>query len=198
MTSNVARYHIGAIALHWVVAFVLIANLLLGLLLEDIADADKFQAYQWHKSLGVTVLLLGVLRLVWRLTHMIPADLPNFKPWEITVSKITHVLFYVLMIGIPLTGWMIVSASPRNFPTMLFGLLPWPHLPFLQGFVDQKEVMKSISDVHGALAYGILVLLVLHVGAALRHHFMLKDDVLLRMTPAWKEKCLRKIRGEKV
>ena len=196
--SSVQRYHTVAIALHWVVALVLIGNLVLGILLDDIPSGpDKFAAFQLHKSLGITVLLLGLVRLFWRLAHKPPAYPASMAGWEKIVAHATHWIFYVLIIGVPFTGWMIVSASPMNMPTLLFGVIPWPHLPFFDGVADRKALQESIGDVHGFLAYSVLVLLVLHVGAALRHHFMLRDDTLMRMTPSRTEKFLRFIRGEK-
>jgi cytochrome b561 len=197
MTNSVLRYHAGSILLHWLVALFLIANLVLGLLLDEFKGPDKFTAFQLHKSLGITVLLLSVLRLVWRLVNKAPPDLASMASWERIVAKITHVLFYALMIGIPFTGWMIVSASPFNLPTVLFGVIPWPHLPFLQGFENQKALAHQIGDVHELLAYAFIVLFFLHIGAALRHHFMIKDEVVLRMTPSWMAGFLQFLRGEK-
>jgi cytochrome b561 len=195
--SNVQRYHAGAIILHWLVALLLLGNIALGLMLDSFEGGDKFSAYQYHKSIGITVLLLGILRLIWRFTHR-PPPFPDHMPaWEKIVAHATHWLFYALIIGIPFTGWLIVSASPMNLPTMLWGVIPWPHLPFFDGMENRREIQKSIGEIHEWLAFGTLGLWVLHVGAALRHHFMMRDETVLRMTPAWLEKSLRFIRGEK-
>lgn len=196
--SGIQRYHVGAIILHWVVALFLLATLFLGLFLDQIPNGpDKFTAYQLHKSLGISVLLLGVFRLIWRLTHKVPALPADMPAWEKLVAHVTHWIFYILIIGIPLSGWALVSASPLNIPTMLYGLVQWPHLPGFDMVENRKALKDMIGDVHEFLAYSVLVLFVLHVGAALRHHFIMRDETILRMTPAWMEKLLRLLRGEK-
>lgn len=168
-----------AIALHWMIGLAIIFMLGLGLLLEDIPDNYKFQAYQFHKSLGLTILALSVFRLIWRLTHRPPPLPPEMKPWEVFAAKLSHYAFYVLMIGIPLTGWALVSASPLNFPIMWFGVFEWPHLPF----TPNKDVSGSFGEIHEVLAYLTIILLCLHIGAALKHHFIDKDNVLTHMLP---------------
>ncbi|MBL8641798.1 MAG: cytochrome b [Alphaproteobacteria bacterium] len=170
-----------AIILHWLIGLAIIAMIAMGLILEDIPDDYKFMAYQLHKSIGLTILGLSFFRLFWRLTHRPPALPVNMKPWEIWAAKLTHIGFYVLMIGIPLSGWALVSAAPPpyNFPIMWFGLFEWPHLPVT---VD-KELSHDFAEVHETLAYLTIILLGLHVGAALKHHFINKDNVLARMLP---------------
>lgn len=196
MRSEVKRYHAVAMSLHWLIAFGILANLLIGYFLEDLRGADRFFYYQLHKSIGITVLLLSVLRLVWRLLNPPPAYPTTMKRWEVVVSHITHGLFYVLMIGVPLLGWLIVSASPKNIPTVLFWTVPWPNLPF-DWAEDRKALSHLFGDLHSLFAYGTLGLLCLHVGAVLRHHWLMKDEILLRMTPPFAAPLLRFIRGEK-
>ncbi len=201
MTESIKRYHCGAILLHWLMAVLIIGNLVLGILLEDIPDDQKFQFYQLHKSLGISVLVLTVLRIVWRFMHPAPALPSSLKAWEAWAVKITHSLFYVLMAAIPFSGWALVSASPKNIPTILFGVIPLPKLPFFDGVVDveaRKELSHSIGEVHELLAYTLLILLALHVAAAIRHHWLLKDETILRMTPKWCEGLLQKLRGKNV
>lgn len=197
MTDDVQRYHKVSIILHWLIGFALIANLALGVMLEDIPDAMKGQFYQLHKSLGISVLLLTALRILWRFIKPAPPELPSMAGWEKVVARVTYALFYVLMIGIPLSGWAVVSASPLNIPTVLFGVIPWPHLPFFAEVVDRKALAHDIKEVHEMLSNGMIVLLLLHVAAALRHHLLLKDETLLRMTPAHAAKCLLRLRGGK-
>jgi cytochrome b561 len=98
---------------------------------------------------------------------------------------------------IPFTGWALVSSSPLGIPTVLYGTIPWPHLPFFEGVPDLKAVHERIEVTHAWLAYSMLFLLFLHVGAALKHHFIQRDEVLFRMTPAFAEGLLRRVRGEK-
>lgn len=201
MTQGIARYHVGAMILHWLMAILILGNLVLGLLLEDIPNEQKFQFYQLHKSIGMSVLVLSVLRIVWRFLFPAPTLSASLKLWEVWAVKITHFLFYVLMVGIPFSGWALVSASPKKIPTILFGVIPLPHLPFFDGITDmdsRKELSESIGDVHGLLAYVLLGLLALHVAAALRHHWILKDETILRMTPKWCEALLQKLRGKRV
>lgn len=173
------RYTKVAIALHWIIGLSIIFMLGLGLLLNEIPDNYKFQAYQFHKSLGLAILALSVVRLGWRLTHRAPALPPEMKPWEIWAAKLTHYAFYILMIGIPLTGWALVSSSPLNFPIQWFGLFEWPHLPF----TPDKDLSNNFSEAHEVLAYLTIVLLGMHIGAALKHHFINKDNVLTHMLP---------------
>jgi cytochrome b561 len=201
MSDTIKRYHSGAIILHWLMAVLLLGNLVLGLLLEDIPNDQKFQFYQLHKSLGISVLVLTLVRIVWRLMFPAPALPVSLKSWEVAAVKITHFLFYVLMLGIPLSGWALVSASPRNIPTILFGIIPLPHLPFFEGVTDvelRKNISHTIGDAHELLAYIILALLAVHILAALRHHWIIKDETMLRMTPKFLEKILQKLRGNRV
>jgi len=185
--SGTVRYNAVAMVIHWLTAITVIGLLIVGNIMADMPRTDplKLDLYNWHKSFGVTVLLLTLIRLAWRLTHKPPA-LPDEMPgWEKRVAKITHWAFYVLLLGVPLLGWSMVSASPRNIPTVLFGAIPWPHIPFLANMdIDQKKATKELWEgLHATAAYTMLVLIVLHVGAALRHRILLKDKVVQRMLP---------------
>jgi len=183
--SSRNRYDGVAIALHWLTAFAIVGLLAVGLIMTDLPkrSALQFSLFQLHKSVGVTVLGLTLLRLAWRLTHR-PPDLPDEMPgWEKLAAHAGHLGLYALMLGLPLSGWAMVSASPLNIPTVLYGVIPWPHLPILSTLVNKKPVAEALEDLHSAAAWTLIVLLVLHIGAALRHHFILKDDVLRRMSP---------------
>ncbi|MEN3975264.1 cytochrome b [Emcibacter sp. SYSU 3D8] len=174
------RYSAVAITLHWLIALAVGALVVLGIVMTGLPDAElarKFALYQWHKSIGITVLLLSLLRLAWRLTHRAPPLPPTLKPWERIAARATHIGFYGLIILIPLLGWAMVSASPYNIPTVLYGQISWPHLPV------PKSMFGAALAAHVWLAFGAVALLVLHVAAALKHHFILKDDVLARMVP---------------
>jgi cytochrome b561 len=172
-----------AIALHWIIGVAIIIMLAMGLLLDSVPDDYKFQVYQFHKSLGLTILVLSFVRLFWRLTHKTPALPEGMKTWEIWASKLTHYAFYIMMIGIPMTGWALVSASPLNFPIMWFGLFEWPHLPLT---ID-KSLSQNFGEMHELLAYMTIGLLGLHIGAALKHHFINEDNVLTHMLPFLKQ-----------
>jgi len=179
------RYTTVAIALHWTIALLIVGQIAGGLYMHELPNSDpqKFQIYQLHKSFGISVLLLSLGRLAWRATHPAPALPGNLKPWERIAARVTHIGFYVLMIGTPLLGWAMVSASPYNIDTVLFGVVPWPHIP---GVESSKDVEGVFKELHEIAAFAIIGLLVLHVAAALKHHFMLKDAVVGRMIPVVK------------
>lgn len=188
MPTTSERYTSVAIALHWLIGLCIICLLIMGLVMseDDILPREqRFFLYQLHKSLGLSVLVLSIVRLGWRLAHQAP-PLPSRMPaWEKLAAKATHVLFYLLMIGLPITGWLIVSVSPRGIPTMWFGLFEWPHLPV--GAPENKEELEEVfEECHEILANGTIALLALHVAAALKHHFVDRDDVLSRMLPVVK------------
>ncbi|GAB5470008.1 MAG: hypothetical protein Kilf2KO_30380 [Rhodospirillales bacterium] len=189
MSAVNERYTAIAIALHWLIAAAIIVQLASGLWMADAIDdpatqALAFQVYQWHKSLGLTVLILSLLRLFWRLGHRAPGLPEGMKPWERLAAYATHVFFYAIMILMPLTGWVMVSASKFGLPTLYWGLFTWPHLPLGSLALETKAQVEEIfGSVHEFLAYGTIALLVLHVGAALKHHFVERDGVLARMLP---------------
>ncbi len=175
-----------AIVLHWVMALLLIGQIAGGKIMMALDPAPiKFELFQLHKSFGVTILILSVLRLMWRLTHKAPVLPVGMKPFERLGAKLSHIGFYVLMIGVPIAGWILVSASPRQITTKLFKIITWPDFP---GIMRSEALNERMSDVHEYMAYGIIVLLVLHIGAALKHHFVNRDDVLTRMLPIVKQK----------
>jgi len=141
---------------------------------------NRFTIYQWHKSFGIVVLLLSICRLIWRMLNAPPALPSHMKNWEKLASKVTHVGFYVLMIGVPLLGWAMISASTLPLENELFYIIPLPDLP---GLKPSKGLEMQLKEFHELGAKLILVLFVLHVGAALKHHFITKDNVLSRMVP---------------
>jgi cytochrome b561 len=177
-----ARYHGVAIALHWLIGLALIAQIVGGALLDTLppGSTQMFEAYQLHKSNGIIILLLSLLRLAWRLSHRAPPMPAHMPSWERRAAGITHGLLYALMLGIPLMGWAMVSVSPWNIPTVLYGVLPWPHLPLGGPNASLEGVFKG---AHEALAISAALLIALHIAAALRHHFWLKDQILARMIP---------------
>lgn len=188
MADSSHRYTTVAIVLHWTIALLIIGQMVGGKLMVDfLADGSslKFEIYQWHKTFGISILLLSLLRLVWRLLHRPPPLPDGMKGWERAGAQFSHIGFYVLMIGVPLVGWALVSASPfaSSVQTYLFGVIPWPHLPFFEGFEDREAVTAFLAEIHEYMAFGIAILLVLHIGAALKHHIVNRDDVLTRMIP---------------
>ncbi|MGD9661123.1 MAG: cytochrome b/b6 domain-containing protein [Porticoccaceae bacterium] len=188
------RYTAVAISLHWLIAAAILANIALGLWMGAAINSASAQAgavsvFQFHKSLGLTVLVLSLLRLAWRLLYPPPQPV-SMVPWQQRLATATHWLFYGLMIAIPLSGWFYVSAqwrgdAPFNIPTLWFGLFEVPHLFGLgeAGRALRQQVAAVAFNTHGAMALALVILLVLHVGAALGHHFILRDGVLARMLP---------------
>jgi cytochrome b561 len=179
------RYDAVAITLHWVIALGIIFELALGWSMATLSFplATKFILYQLHKSVGVTVLLAVVLRLLWRATHKPPAYEPDFTGLERKAAAGAHHLLYLAMLLIPLAGWAVVSLSPYNIPTVLYGHIPWPALPFLASLPNKAALEPWAEDVHAYLAYGTLGVVALHMLAALRHHFLKHDNILRRMAP---------------
>lgn len=189
------RYDTVAIALHWVIAATILVNLGLGVWMSwairsPIAQSQAVTVFQIHKSLGLTVLVLSLLRLTWRFLYPPPPLATPLKRWERIVASVSHWLLYVLMIVIPLSGWLYVSAqwrgdAPFNIPTLWFGLFEVPHL---FGLSDGSRALRQQAaalafNVHGAMALAMVVLLLMHVGAALKHHLIQRDGVLVRMLP---------------
>lgn len=181
------RYGTVAMIFHWVIAGLIIANICLGLYFDDLPRSDplKFQLIQLHKSIGLTVLVLSVLRLAWRLTHPVP-PLPTDLYWGVRLAaRASHYLFYFLIIAIPLSGWIMVSGSPLGLPTNYFHLFSWPNLWFMTELPRPQKIAlhDSLESVHNVLAWSAIVLIPLHVLAALYHQYIRRDDVLRRMLP---------------
>lgn len=183
------RYTKVAITLHWLIALAIIALLIMGLLMseDDLLPKDlRFEMFQWHKSLGLSVLVLSVVRLVWRLLHR-PPEFPDHMPvWEKMAAKATHRFFYFMMLALPLSGWAVVSSSSFGLPTYWFGLFEWPHLPGLAESANKETLHGMAEEGHEILANIMMVLLALHIGAALKHYFIDRDEVVSHMLPVLK------------
>jgi cytochrome b561/polyisoprenoid-binding protein YceI len=170
------QYSKAAILLHWALALALAFQIGLGWRLDDVPDAQKFASYQLHKSIGITILVLTLARIAVRYYKPRPAPAADMG-WAKRLSKITHAGLYAFMLGVPLSGWAIVSTSKRQVPTMVWDILPLPHLPLGQGLHEPAEFL------HEWLTYAGIALFALHVAGALRHHFILRDGLLSRMIP---------------
>jgi cytochrome b561 len=172
------RYSSVAIAFHWTIAAAIIFNLVLGLFHDGLPR--DWQVMPVHKALGITILVLSVGRLAWRLAHRPPLLATNTAPWERTVALAAHWILYALMIIMPLTGWAMSSVgrnggAPR--PLTWFWLFDIPYLPVTPG------VAGISHESHEILGYLMAALVVLHIAAALRHHLILRDSTLARMLP---------------
>lgn len=174
---RIDRYSRGAIWFHWIIAALVLVNLAIGLLHESLLDGVA-GAMPLHKSIGLSVLALTLARIGWRLTHRpppLPVDLPV---WERVVARTSHVAFYALLLVLPLSGWAMGSAGRgARYPTQWFGLFDVPHLPV------SAQTAGLGDGAHTVLGYTMAALVVLHVAAALRHHFVLRNAVLGRMLP---------------
>jgi len=166
-----------AIAFHWIAAALIIGNLAFGLYTVNLPlSPQKLKLFSYHKWVGVTVLLLATARLLWRLTHAAPALPDAMKPWEKTAAHAAHIALYVLFFAAPLTGWLFSSAA--GFQTVYLGVLPIPDL-----LSKNKELADVLRFMHRWINYTMAAVIVLHAAAALKHHFVDRDDVLARMLP---------------
>lgn len=171
-----SRYSLPAIALHWLIAVLMLATLGLGLTFEGMRfSPSKIQLINYHKWAGVTLFLLASLRLAWRLIRRPPPALPGLLPWELRLSHAVHIALYALMFIIPLSGWIMSSA--KGFPIVYFGQIQLPDLIGKQ----TKETAEWLKEIHRLLAYGFLALLAMHVAGALKHQWLDKKPILYRM-----------------
>lgn len=168
------RYSLAAITLHWAIAALLAFQIAVGWALEGLG-AHGFHLYQWHKSVGMLILALTVARIAIRYWKPRPAKLEG--GWQGALASAVHVGLYAFMLGAPLTGWALVSTAKVKVPTLLFGLLPLPHLPL------PASVHALAENGHGLIAWLGIALFLAHVAGALRHHVMMRDGLIWRMVP---------------
>lgn len=181
------RYSSVAIALHWLIAFMIIGSLIGALAFNSKLNSSDAEVraqglamLDIHRSFGLTILALSVFRLVWRLRHPLPSPPPTMAAYELVIARGTHLSFYALMILVPLAGYVTSSASA--YPIIYFGLFEVPKLPIGQALGDVAH------QVHWFMAIGIVVLLFGHVAGALKHHFINRDDVLTRILPTFRSR----------
>lgn len=176
------RYTHTAITLHWLVALLIFAAFPLGVYMHDLPLSPyKLRLYSYHKWIGVTVFVLALIRLSWRATHRPPALPENMPNWEKFAAHATHYALYVLIFIIPLSGWLMSSA--KGFQTVWFGVLPMPDL-----VGKDKALGDLLHEVHEVLNFLLLGLVAGHTGAAIKHHFIERDDILTRMLPFLRRK----------
>ncbi len=177
MNENRHAYSALAIGLHWLVFVFVIANWLLGPYMADLPlSPQKLKYFSWHKWIGVTVFLLAVFRVGWRLSHS-PPPLPVSVPsWQRHLAQASHLMLYLLIFAVPVTGWLYSSAS--GVPTVYLG---WVQLPDLVG--RDKALAELLKQAHIILNMALVALVFVHVAAAFKHHFVDHDDVLARMLP---------------
>lgn len=181
MSVTATRYGAPAIALHWIVAALILFNLAFGLYLVDLPlSPQKLRYFSYHKWVGVTVFLLSAARLLWRLGHPAPALPSAMRPWEVRLAHASHILLYVLFFAAPLSGWLFSSAT--GFQTVYLGVFPIPDL-----LSKNKELADILRLTHRSINYTMAAVIALHAAAALKHHFIDRDDVLERMLPSFRK-----------
>lgn len=176
------RYNNVAIFLHWIMAISFILMLGSGLAMEylELGKSLKFNMFQWHKSLGVILLVAFFIRISWRLLHKPPALPVSFSHLEKIGAEVGHCALYVLMFAVPLAGWAMVSSSVYGLPTIVFGLFEWPHIPGVAG----NEMVSDISrGAHKYLAWAFGLTILGHIGAVIMHKIVQNENILSRMLP---------------
>lgn len=166
-------------SVHWITALLIIVTFTIALIMVELPlGPRKLELYALHKSIGVLILALTAARLVWRLGGPRPMTLGPSRAYEQFLAHAVHGGFYIVLIALPLTGWLMSSAS--NFSVSVFGLFTLPNL-----IAPDKALAETLEAVHGWIAWSLVGLLVLHVAGAVKHHFVLGNDTLRRMVPGW-------------
>ncbi len=174
--SDSARYTPTAIVLHWALALLIAGNFALGVAMHELPISPlRLRLVNVHKWAGVVVLALSAARLLWRLAHRPPAP-PAMPAWQRRAAQGVHAALYLLFFAVPLSGWAYSSLA--GFPVVLFGVLPLPDF-----VAADRARAEAFRPVHGALAWALAALAALHVAAALKHHLVDRDGLLLRMAP---------------
>jgi cytochrome b561 len=167
-----------AIALHWLIALLIVCGFALGWVMTDIPGftPTKLKYFSWHKWIGVTVFALAVVRIIWRATHAVPPMPRRMPQWQSVAANLVHLLLYVLMIAIPASGYLYSSAA--NVPVVYLGIVPLPRL-----IAPDPELKAVLKTVHVALNYSLVVLVAMHIAAAIKHQWFDRDGLLSRMIP---------------
>ena len=186
MTKKIdVKYSIVAMILHWLIALAVIFMLFWGRYMTDLPKGsfERLEAFQLHQSIGLTILMLTLLRIVWRLRHPVPPKPEGLGAWEATLRKGTHIGFYSLLIIIPLSGWSVASTSSLEVPIEYFGQFDWPFISFLTNIENKQDIHEAFEEVHKYLGWGMIALITLHLAGILKHTFILKDTLWRRMVP---------------
>lgn len=171
------RYGMVAILLHWLMAALIIWLLIQGLYMVRLPiSLDKLKQFGWHKEYGMLVLILVCGRIGWRFANCVPR-LPAHVPlWQKIAARMAHWAFYGFMFAMPITGWLLTSAA--GLPVSLFGWITFPNL-----IAPNTDLRLLLTGIHQWLGYGLIATICLHIGAACKHHFIDKDNVLTGMLP---------------
>jgi cytochrome b561 len=186
MSGSAVRYTRIAIVLHWLIAVLIVCNIALALSADSLPDSWVRPVIDTHKSIGITVLGLVLLRLLWRAGHPAPPLPADYPRWQRTAAHAVHIVLYALMLALPLSGWMHDSAwkDAAGHPMRLFSLVPWPRIGWIENVEPAaKEQLHTIfGEVHTWLGYALYAMVALHVAAALKHQFIDKHRELQRMS----------------
>jgi cytochrome b561 len=164
-------------ALHWTVVLLIITQWLIAMRADSLPlGMAKIEALAWHKSLGLTILMLAVVRLAWRWMNPVPDLTTETRPWERLLAKLSHLLLYALIFALPLSGWLMSSA--KNYPVSWFKLFQFPDL-----VAPDERLFQQMRELHHLLFGVLVVVALLHIAGALKHHFIDRNDVLRRMLP---------------
>ncbi len=177
LPTTVPEYTRTAIALHWLIALLIFSLFPLGIYMHDLPFSPaRLKLYSYHKWLGVTVFMLAIARLAWRMRHPVPPPPLSMPAWQRIAATATHHLLYALLILVPISGWLMSSA--KGFQTVYLGIIPLPDM-----LSKDKALGDALLIVHQALNFTLAALVVTHLGAALKHYFVDRDEVLGRMIP---------------
>ncbi len=181
VSISARRYSVGAMVFHWLIAILIMLNFLGAWVAEDMPKTEAMQVMGNHKAIGITVLIMSIARILWRLAHRLqqPPLLESLKAWEAALAKVVHTLFYFLMVAIPLSGWAMHSVESGGKPVGVFGLFSYPSLPL----AHDKAMGEIFEDTHGMLTTLMLALLLLHVVGAIKHMVIDRDGTMRRMLP---------------
>ena len=179
------RYSPVGIAFHWVMAFLVLFQLGWGWYTSFLpAGGDKLIGYQVHSTVGLPILILAILRFAWRIVIPGPVNDADRQGWQTQIAYATEYIFYFCFFGLPLSGWAMWSSVAAPGPLYLAGFIPWPQLPLQDlPLTSRWAVMDVAEDVHHVLVWTLMILVPLHVVAALKHHFWNRHDVLRGMLP---------------
>lgn len=182
LKNTLQNYGAVAKTFHWLMAVLIIVLLTVGLIMTDMENSpDKFKLYGLHKAFGILVLFLATLRFGWKILDVSPLLPDHMSKMAKLGAKLAHLALYALMFAMPMSGWVMSSAA--GFPVSVFGLFTMPNL-----VEPDKELAKNINELHESMAWLLIVLIVLHIIAALLHHFYYKDNTLRKMLPNFRGK----------
>ena len=182
MKPAMQRYTGVAIALHWLIAVAILGTFLLAQYMTNLQlSPAKLKLYSYHKWIGVTIFLLVLMRIAWRLAHRPPLPPASMPAWQHSAASIAHFFLYALTLAIPVSGWLMSSAS--GFQVVYLGVIPIPDL-----MAKSKDAAQELKQLHEALNWLMVVVVAMHVAAALKHHLIDRDDVMRRMLPFLKQR----------